>query len=120
MRRALLLLPALALSACGSPAELTIDERISDLDAAIELYATVDNASCADPGEPNEDDHTSAVKCEDGAVVAWSDEETDQDTRELTASLLSDEGIDAVVGANVTIMNIDAASVAEQIGGEHV
>lgn len=110
----------LVLAGC-SAAEPTLDERIEDLDAAVELYRTVDDAECDEPGEERDDGRTVAVTCEDGAVVIW-DEETNDDeaNRQLTSAILADEhGIDAVVGVNVTIMNVDREAVAAQIGGDH-
>ena len=113
-------LAVLLLAGCGA-AEPTLDARVSDLDEAIELYKTVDGAECDDPTEPNEKGHTIAVQCEDGATVLWSEESTDDEFQQkLMSAILHDEhGIDAVVGVNVTIMNVDPAVVAEQIGGSH-
>lgn len=120
MRRALLLLPVLALAACASSASPTLDERIEDLDAAIELYKTVDGASCDAPTEPNKAEYTLGVRCEDAAVVVWSEKDSEEDVQKLMAAMMSDDGTDAVVGVNVTIMNVDRETVAEQIGGVYV
>lgn len=110
----------LVLAGC-SAAEPTLDERIEDLDAAVELYRTVDDAECDEPGEERDDGRTVAVTCEDGAVVIWDEESNDDESnRQLTSAILADEhGIDAVVGVNVTIMNVDREAVAAQIGGDH-
>lgn len=110
----------LVLAGCGAAEKPSLDERVEDLDAAVELYKSVDGAECDEPSEPNEEENTIAVRCEDGAVVVWSDRDSDDDVRELMAAMLSDDGTDAVVGVNVTIMNVDRADVASQIGGIHV
>lgn len=109
----------LTVAGCGASGP-TLDERIDDLDAAVELYRTVDGAECDEPGEPNPIEDTIAVKCEDGAVVMWSKVDSEENVRELVAAMMSDDGTDAVVGKNVTIMNVDPATVAEQIGGFHI
>lgn len=111
---------ALVLAGCGA-AEPTLDEQIGDLDAAVELYKTVDGAECDDPADERDDGSTIAVTCEDGAVVVWDEDSTDDESqRQLTSAVLADEhGIDAVVGVNVTIMNVDREAVAAQIGGDH-
>lgn len=110
----------LVLAGC-SAADPSLDERIEDLDAAVELYRTVDDAECDEPGEERDDGRTVAVTCEDGAVVIWDEESNDDESnRQLTSAILADEhGIDAVVGVNVTIMNVDREAVAAQIGGDH-
>lgn len=112
----------LALTAAGCAAsEPTLDERIPDIDAAVELYRTVDGAECSDPGEPRDDGKTIMVLCEDGAVISWTDKVTDDEfQRELLSAMLSDDsGIEAVVGVNVVIMHVDREAVAAQIGGDH-
>lgn len=109
----------LVLAGCGA-SEPTLDERIDDLDTAIELYRTVPGAECDDPGDPNPVEHTIAVKCEDGAVVMWSENDLEELSQELLAAMLSDDGIDAVVGVNVTIMHVFPAAVASEIGGFYV
>lgn len=110
----------LILTASGCAAtEPTLDERIPDLDTAIELYRAVDGSECDDPGEPREDEKTIMVLCEDGAVISWTDKSTeDEFQRELLSAMLwDDSGIDAVVGVNVVIMHVDREAVAAQIGG---
>lgn len=112
---------ALLVPAGCSAAAPSLDERIDDLDTAIDLYRTVDGAECADPSkEPGEGEREGAV-FEDGAVVSWSPDVVDDEfQRELTSAILGDEhGIDAVVGVNVTIMHVDREAVAAQIGGDH-
>lgn len=122
--RPLLVIPAaavaLALSGCSGAAP-SLDERIEDLDAAVELYRTVDGAECDEPGPERESEGTIAVTCEDGAVVIWDEDSTDDESqRQLTSAIMKDEhGIDAVVGVNVVIMNVDREAVAAQIGGDH-
>lgn len=108
------------LAGCGAAAP-SLDERIEDLDAAVELYRTVDGAECDEPGPERESEGTIAVTCEDGAVVIWDEDSTDDESqRQLTSAIMKDEhGIDAVVGVNVVIMNVDREAVAAQIGGDH-
>lgn len=108
----------LALAGCGA-AEPTLDERIDDLDTAVELYRTVPGAECDEPSGERTDASAVTVDCEDGATIVWSDASTDDEfQRKLTSAIMAeDHGIDAVVGVNVTIMNVDTAVVAEQIGG---
>lgn len=121
MRRALPLLTVMLLASCSSSTP-TLDQRVKDIDSAVELYQTVDGIQCDTPSPERPSGSTVAVDCEDGATIVWDVDSTDDpDQRALTAAILSDDhGIDAVVGVNVTIMNIDPAEVAEQIGGEHV
>ena len=111
------------LAGCGAAtAEApSLNERIEDLDAAVELYRTVDGAECDEPGPERESEGTVAVTCEDGAVVIWDEGSTDDESqRQLTSAIMKDEhGIDAVVGVNVVIMNVDREAVAAQIGGDH-
>lgn len=110
----------LVLAGC-SAADPSLDERIEDLDTAIELYRTVDGAECDEPSkEPGEAGREGAV-CEDGATILWSEDDTDDEfQRKLTSAILGDEhGIEAVVGVNVTITNVDREAVAAQIGGNH-
>lgn len=110
----------LVLSGCGA-AEPTLDERIDDLETAIELYRTVPGAECDEPSGERTDVSAVTVDCEDGATIVWSDASTDDEfQRKLTSTIMAeDHGIDAVVGVNVTIMNVDPAVVAQQIGGSH-
>lgn len=110
----------LAAAGCSAP-EPTLDERVEDLDGAIELYQSVDGAHCDDPSDERNDGRTIAVTCEDGAVVIWDEESNDDEfQRQLTSAILADEhSIEAVVGVNVTIMNVDREAVAAQIGGDH-
>jgi len=114
---------ALLLAGCGAATAepATLDERVEDLDAAVELYRSVDGAECDEPDDERDDGRTIAVTCEDGSVVIWDEESTtDEDQRKLTSAILQDEhGIQAVVGVNVVIMNVDREAVAAQIGGAH-
>ncbi|MGY5765010.1 hypothetical protein ACXET9_07415 [Brachybacterium sp. DNPG3] len=106
---------------CGAAAAPSLDEEVADLDAAVELYRSVDGAECDRPADERDDGTTIAVTCEDGAVVIWSRESTaDEAQRRLTSAILADEhGIQAVVGVNVTLLNVDREAVAAQIGGVH-
>lgn len=110
----------LVLAGC-SAGKPSLDERVEDLDTAIEVYKSVDGAECDEPSAERESGTTVAVDCEDGATIVWDSEDTSEESqRELTSAILHDDhGIDAVVGVNVTIMNVDPAVVAEQIGGSH-
>jgi hypothetical protein len=100
------------LAGCGVATSSTLDERMRDLDAAVEVYETVDGAECNDPEDERD---------EEGAVVIWNETSNeDEFQRKLTSAMLADDhGIDGVVGVNVVIMNVDREAVVAQVGGDH-